>query len=328
MKTTIRHLVLGTTLILSSYSASAIVLPSGTCDGQNCIQFDDFQVYSLSLLNGGAVPGPNSPWFVNSTPGDIKDYIVVGVNGGGQASTNVAGISDAYNTPSANGESTFSGTGWTAQMSVLQQQFAGSQFVGFFAFNETGGTGGAQTLLSGGPDLLTWAKLTLVDADNSANNKSYYLQAPNTAYVNDPLGTTTLPGPYSVGYNFNTGTNDTGPWAYVHGSICMNGSVFTGFPDPEGNCLYGGSPKAQTDTGQNNAAFAMYNADLDKEIHTANTIYDYLTVDWQLAYINGGGETAWVQPVGTYVHVPEPSVLALFGIALAGLGVGLRRNKQ
>lgn len=108
----------------------------------------------------------------------------------------------------------------------------------------------------------------------------------------------------------------------------MDGTSFTGFPDKDGNCVVG-SPKSQTNTGQNNAAFAIYNSALDAEVHNANTIFDVLQIDWQMAYINGGGETAWVQPFGTYrQEVPEPAGLALTALGLIGLGAIRRKSKK
>ncbi len=260
---------------------------------------------------------------------------MIGINNGGQAQSNVAGIDNAYNTPSANNVSTFTnmttdtngdpvgdGLSWQASMSTLYSQFLGSKFVGFFAFNETGtqGGNGSTNLLDGGPDLLVWAKVTLVDLQNTANNKSFYLQPNGSAISNDPLASALPP-------STSTGNGDTGPWAYVHGSICMDGSTFTGFPDPNGICAVG-SPKAQTNTGQNNAAFAIYNDVIDSEVHNANTIFDTLQVDWQMAYINGGGETAWVQPFGAEQRVPEPSGIALVALGLLILGAGSTQKRS
>lgn len=220
MKTTLLKGATALTIAIASQGASALELPSGPCTGQNCLQFTDFQVYSLTLLNGGTAPSPQDHWFVSSTSGAIKDYVVVGINNDGQAQTNVSGIDNAYDTPSANNVSTFTnmttdtangpgagdGTSWQASMSSLYNQFLGSKFVGFFAFNETGTTGGNDTtnLLDGGPDLLVWAKVTLVDLQNSANNQSFYLQPEGSTESNDPLSSA-LP-PTSA-----TGNGDTGP---------------------------------------------------------------------------------------------------------------------
>jgi len=57
-------------MTLWSAAASAVVLPSGPCNGQNCLQFSDFSVYSLTLLNvqaggDGALPqwrGGETAW--------------------------------------------------------------------------------------------------------------------------------------------------------------------------------------------------------------------------------------------------------------------------
>jgi len=336
MKNILNKSIVMSALALASQAAFAINLPTGPCNGQNCLQFTDFQVYSLTLLNGGS--SNSGPYAVDATPGSIKDYVVVGVNNGGQAQTNIAGIDNAYNTPSANNIKTFTnmttdttngpasgdGNSWQASISTLASQFVGSKFVGFFAFNETGTQGGstATNLLDGGPDLLVWAKITLVDIQNTLNNKSFYLQPTGSALSNDPLANPLPP-------SNATGFGDTGPWAYVHGSICMNGGVFTGFPDANGVCAVG-QPKAQTNTGQNNAAFAIYNQQLDDEIHNKNTIFDTLQIDWQMAYINGGGETAWIQPFGTRDdnNVPEPTTLALLALAFIGLGANSKLKQK
>ncbi|HPT51325.1 MAG TPA: PEP-CTERM sorting domain-containing protein [Accumulibacter sp.] len=339
MKTTFRHLIIASALASASFGGSAIELPGGACDGvTNCSQFTDFQVYSLALLNLQS----NNAYEVKSTSGAIKDFVVVGIN---NPSTNVSGIDNPYNTPSANITSTFTtmtsdttngpttgdGLSWQASMSALRTQFGNGKFYGFFAFNETGGGSTGTTLLDGGPDLLTWAKVTLKDVDANGNviaTRTFYLQPGGSTLNNNPLADP-LPA------NTVTGNGDTGPWAYVHGTICTTGSgqnaVFAGYPDPVNGCPAGTSPTSQSTLGQDNAAFAIYNAELDAEVHNANSIYDVMQIDWQLAYINGGGETAWLQPFGTFeppFQTPEPTALALMALGLLGIGLTTRGQQS
>src|SRR5512143_1506404 len=67
------------------------------------VQYGDAQSYALPLLayfydqaNGGGV-GPGNPFYVASSPGAIKDDIVIGTGASGSGvTTNVAGIDDAY----------------------------------------------------------------------------------------------------------------------------------------------------------------------------------------------------------------------------------------
>ncbi|MPN58374.1 hypothetical protein SDC9_206079 [bioreactor metagenome] len=49
-----------------------------------------------------------------------------------------------------------------------------------------------------------------------------------------------------------------------------------------------------------------------------------------MAYINGGGETAWIQPFGTRDdnNVPEPTTLALLALAFIGLGANSKLKQK
>ena len=82
------------------------------------VLYGDFYTYSLpipawrySLQFGGGV-GPGNPYYVDSTPGSIKDDVVIATGANGvPVNTNVAGMNDAYQTPNGNGGLPYFSTG-------------------------------------------------------------------------------------------------------------------------------------------------------------------------------------------------------------------------
>ncbi len=333
--------LLSTVALLASGSASAFVLPAGPCNGNNCLQEGDFQVYSLALMNlqagGSGSPTNGQVGFVSATPGQIGGYTVIGLNGNnGPAVNNGTGIDNAYNTPGGNGSaSTFStlasdtangplvgdSQSWQATTAALRSALGNNNLVAFFAMAEGGNFPTGQPLL--GSSMLIWAKASLVDTDNLLATKSFYLQPTGTTPSSDPLASglpanTTYYGNSPVDPN-----NPNSPWVFINGAICVTnvGNNFAGFPDISGNCPTGSTSKS-TNTGQNNASFALYNATLDALVHDANSGYDIFQIDWEMAYINGDGETAWIQPFAVQTtNIPEPSAFSLLGLALLGLGL-------
>jgi len=96
-------------LTMAPGTAHAVVLPDADCGlgpTDNCLQFQDFTVYSLALLNFQATGdplGPGEPFYVESTPGALGDDLVVATGPEGAVTDNgdVAGntADDAYGTP-------------------------------------------------------------------------------------------------------------------------------------------------------------------------------------------------------------------------------------
>lgn len=316
---------------LPAMQAQAIPLPTAQCDvslaGNNCLQFSDFTVYNLSILN---LLYNTNAYTVNSTFGQNQSNIIVGINNG--QSNNGRLIDPAFNTPSNNTASTFTnmttdvgtgngpnqvlsfgrgdGLGWDASIQGtdgLKAKLGSSNLVGFFAFNETG-----QDSLNGS-SLLIWVHAQLRKYDGTGVLTSvldFFLQPTGSAENTNP--------------QFVSEGGAIAPWTYVHGGVCSINGVFTGFPDLNGVCA-SGTYHDQANLGQNNAAFAVYSSGLDDAVKNGD--WDILHIDWKMDFLNGGGETLWIMPfdVDQPNKVPEPSTLLLFSAALLAAGYSTKR---
>jgi hypothetical protein len=320
-------------------AAKAATLPTCT-PGVNWLQFGDFNVYSLPLLDlqggGDGVPGPGDPFFFSATYGQIKNYTIVGINNGNCTNVgNPTGAADcAYNTPSNTSTNIFSTKTaeaggvidpgpnppgpatfapefagdttdtWDIQTTALNTLIggAGNPVTAFFAFNEDNSSG---TGLDGA-SLLTWVKVTLSNTMSGAS-VDFYLCAGPACQGNEPT-TASIPA---------SSVDQAGalPWVYVHSGICTVGTNFVGFPD---------ALREQNNLGQNAAAFMVNSPALDAALATGN--YDVMQVLWKMAHISGGGETAWIQPSDQPSIIAEPSSLANFAVALLALGFLVRRR--
>jgi hypothetical protein len=168
--------------VLSS-SVSALDL-----SGAGFVTYGDTQSYALALLNEQAVGSnnPGDPYYVNSTPGAIKDLVVVATGSSGTGvTTNVLGMDNAYSTPSGkNGSPFFStntspintpnpngapiannlATTWDSSVSAMLSFLSGEDPIFFFNNNQI--NSGAASLQS----LAAYAQAWITAPDGSIYN--------------------------------------------------------------------------------------------------------------------------------------------------------------
>lgn len=322
-------------LPLRTANAYELVLPD-----ENYFLYGDFQSYSLPILayvydsiNGGGV-GPGNPYYIASTPGTIKDYVVVGTGSSGKpVTTNFAGMDDAYPTPNKSTSSSFStettvdpgqtptlindySTSWDSNLLAFTGFLDGGNPVFFFNNNEENSDGGAQqTLLAWGQLSLTGAGVDPVYFDLT-NNPASFEGNPYTDY--------TSPGYW-----------DPGSFDYVisGGQVCINASGIPQNCDGSEVDTYG--PIAEPinhNLGANQAAYAIISPELndwlDLWLAGSYSGYETLSLRFMFENIDNGYEQVFIASTERLTPVPEPSTIVLLLAGVCGLFAFQRRKRN
>lgn len=242
--------------------------------GAGYVTYGDFNTYSLPIdqLEQGC-SGPGCPLYVNSTPGQISDLIVVATGASGvPVNTNFAGMDNAYATPSGESGSNFFSTSttadadqvsdffgdqsntWDSSLLALKTFLAGDQMVMFFNNNNLNG-GNLQSLAA-------WAQIEITDNngdrvaiyDFTNNNNPYALvtEGGGGQYLGDPTAYT------STGAGPIIGDNNATDYVLSGGPICIDYDLNPGLLTPV-SC---DSPAADYgpinhNLGANEAAYAV-----------------------------------------------------------------------
>jgi hypothetical protein len=268
---------------LSSGVASALDLSTA-----GYVTYGDAQSYALALLNYQAVGSnnPGDPYYVNSTPGAIKDLVVVATGASGTGvTTNVTGMDNAYATPNGkNGSpffstqngSTFNGTSitnnsantWDSSVAAMLNFLSGQEMIFFFNNNQinSGGTSlqslaaYAQAWITA-PDGSIYAPNGGTGVFDFTNRDQPYDVVPNGGGV--PLG--------SVGAYSNTtgvsapiaGDNTHTDYVLSGGQLCVD--IVGNFVDCNSNAAV---LKVNNNLGANQAAYALIVPELNAELAT------------------------------------------------------------
>lgn len=359
-------------LVLSGPGQAGLSLDyiEGTTTPAPYVTYGDGNSYSLPVLgvlydyinSGGTDLGnsiqPSNPYYVTSTPGAIKNLVVVGTgSSGGPVTTNFDGMDDAYPTPNSDGITYFStgttadpgGAGeftgdgantWDMRLDALSDWLAGETPVWLFNNNQV--NSGAST----NQNLAIWARISLYDESDPNNPLNLYFTNEGGAYAlvseggGGVLGGTAGTGTVGAPQGPDAGDNTSTDYVLSGGALCYSAAltvVSCSNPAAVGGPI-------NHNLGADQAVYAVVFPELDRILLAAQFEgYDYLTLDWRMGCdpsipvdeqeatctgrsLNNGYEQLFIATRSS-VFVPVPGTLALFGGALFGVAAVRRRKK-
>lgn len=350
--------VLLVSLCLSKVAKADVILPDPNCGvsgGDNCLVFDDFTVYSMSFLefnnSGSLQPVAGDMFYIDSSPGKIKDDIVIG-SSPASAVNNAdigPGIDNAFKTPNSGGSDLFAMLAGNEPTPILTHDniAAGSALLpnpdgldidGDGLVDGDGNPGGGLSLwdietsaltqfLNGG-DLMFFFNLNETGTEDQLDSGQDMLGWMRVYLTDSTTGdsisftlsgaNTLLPGVQSHAQSATDSILPTADdlWAYIHGKICVNeldGSVIA-----LSSCSAAGNPAngktVNQNLGANAAAFGLWNEDLNNALYSG--MYDMMSVDMRMSHIENGYEQLFIRAAQVGRDIPEPSILFLFSGAL------------
>lgn len=348
-------------------SAQAITLPApgdpNFILGTTVSQLGDFYSYALPVLDAvaGFSSGPGSPFYVKSTAGDIKDYIVIATGASGtDVRTNPAGIDDAYGTPTGNstvadrnfstssvggadgyptvaadlpslkaGIGGQSADSWDANLAALATFTGGNKAVFMFNHNQTksGGTTAE--------DLWAWGQIALTGLSVPTKYLDFTLNSdlgqtggvtPYT-YVNT-LGAMSSVTPFPNPFNPDAGGAGTYPYGLASFGAEAGPGISTDWVNAPGHIvlppsLGGGS--IDMNLGANQAAYAIWSPELQAAIDNPGLGYTDMHLTVRFTGMNNGYEQLFL--VNDAGIVPLPSA-AWLSLPMLGAMIGLKTIRR
>jgi hypothetical protein len=306
-------------------SAAPITLPDPST--VPTVTYTNFISYSLPVLN--ALSGTDQ-FTVNSSPGSLRpNDVVVGTGAGGNWPVNTTAAADQpLNFPSfPQGQSggTFSGI-WNAPVAGLTSYLGGQGLVIMFNFNQTGAL----------TDIKAFAQVTLSGPGGATATFTLggpaQFNDPAAASTNSPGATvpinaaTSAPTVSGVPGDFSGFAGDFSRFLTAFSGVCVNTTtkdIIEGVGG-QSDCPAGYTFFNQN-LGANQAVFAIESPGLDAALYSG--LYTTLTANIWFMDLNNGYEQAFLVAGTTVPQIPEPATLAVLGVALIGLGVGIRRRR-
>ena len=352
----------------SGVMAATVDLLSDPMASQYYTTYGNANVYSLPLqaqwyaLQNGGGTGPGNPFYIASSPGAIKDEVVIYTGSNGQKiTTNPSGFDNAYGSPEgSNKKSDYADTAgnnatppdttgkaiannyattWDADVGALKSM-VGDSLVFLFNNNQTDSNNAADQSLG------IWAKLWVTDANgvvqDLTGNGLFYLYLSNMGAAYGEGGALTGDASAYNGGDVAAPLAGTASTDYVMagGKMCTDANL-----NPQA-CDGTQAYEFDHNLGQNQVAYAAifpvldaYLASLDDNV-VGYTLHLQLNMGCDPSItaaggsclaqgLNGGDEQLFmvtgVEGKTPPHETPEPETLALAGLALLGMVVARRR---